>query len=186
MKVFLKKILMCCKNELFLCQKLISMELKISEKLAKTPFLEQFDFNVKQLDFRLNRAIAIDTTKAENHSEFLMVFDSALVLFRSLFLEKGKKNYTFQNYYIEIGKPEIASKIDAYLDSDFEATGISIRTALKFIADKFVCHVDDITFEEIGHANYYMATLKNPYAPNNLANIVKNLSCIISQGNQTT
>jgi len=162
------------------------MEFKISEKLARTPFLEQSDFNIKQLDYRMNRAIAIDTTKAENHSEFLMVFDSALVLFRSLFLEKGKKNYTFQNYYIEIGKSEIASQIDAYLDSDFDATGISIRIALKFIADKFICHVDDITFDEIGLANYYMATLKNPYASNNLANIVKNLNCIISQGGQTT
>ena len=149
-------------------------------QLADTLFMDQFFFNQEQLLYRIKRAWNIDRTVKENQSEYLMVFDSALCLFRAMFLEKLSKNYTYQNYFQKIGKPEIAENINKYLDGPFDCTGNSIRQVLKFIADKFVCHVDSITNKDLGMANAWMASLGNPYFDNNLLAIVENLNAIIS------
>lgn len=146
-------------------------------------FIEQFSFNLEMLNYRINKAIEIDTMVKENHYEFLMTFDSAMVLFRAMFLESEnlKGNYTFQNFCRMIGKPDVAQKIDDYLRTKFvDWREKSIRDVLKFLADKFVCHVDDITFEDLGMANFYMSSLKNPYGKNNLATIYYNLASIIN------
>lgn len=143
-------------------------------------FLDQFFFNQEQLVYRINRAWNIDRTVKENQSEYLMAFDSALCLFRAMFLEKLPNNYTYQNYFQKTGKPEIAENINNYLDGPFDCTGKSIRQVLKFIADKFVCHVDSITNTDLGLANAWMASLGNPYFENNLLAIVENLNKIIS------
>ena len=63
--------------------------------------------------------------------EYLMAFDAFIALFRGLFLESF---------------PNIAGKTDAFLDGPFnEYSNETIRRALKFIADKFVCHLDPIS-----------------------------------------
>lgn len=157
------------------------------EDLMKdTLFVEQFLFNNQQLEYRVNRAWNIDRTKKENQSEYLMAFDSALCLFRAMFLEKKANNYTYQNYFNKIvQRPEIAEKINIYLDSPFDYTGKSIRLVLKFLADKFVCHVDSITTIDLGLANALMASLGNPYFENNLINIISKLNEIISGKERT-
>lgn len=157
------------------------MEHEIIQNFEDSLFIEQFFFNNQQLEYRINRAWNIDRTKKENQSECLMAFDSALCLFRAMFLERSPKNYTYQNYFIKIGKQNIAEKIDEYLNSPFDCTGTSIRNVLKFIADKFVCHVDSITNVNQGMANAWMSSLGNPYFENNLINIVAKLNSIISE-----
>ena len=151
-----------------------------NSQLTDTLFMDQFFFNQEQLVYRIKRAWNIDRTIKENQSEYLMAFDSALCLFRAMFLERLSKNYTYQNYFQKIGKPEIAENINKYLDSPFDSTGTSIRQVLKFIADKFVCHVDCITNKDLGMANAWMASLGNPYFDNNLLVIVESLNTIIS------
>ena len=79
-------------------------------------FAEQIVFNIEQLNYRYNRLSEIDVTNKNNQKEYLMLFDSFIALFRALFLEKGKKQYSVQNYYREKGDDEIARKIDAFLD----------------------------------------------------------------------
>ena len=76
------------------------------------PFEEQIIFNLEQLNYRFYRLTKIDTTKENNKKEYLMIFDSFIALFRALFLEKGQKQYSVQNYYREKGKDEIVKKID--------------------------------------------------------------------------
>lgn len=142
----------------------------------------QFQFNVEQLNYRINKAWHIDTTRKENHSEYLMVFDSALCLFRAMFLEKENKNYTYQNYFRSMGRQDIADKIDNYLDNNAYSNGVSIRNALKFLSDKFVCHVDNVSEINIATANYYMATLHNPYAKFNMKEIMNELYAIMGAG----
>ena len=98
-----------------------------------------------------------------------MLFDSFLALFRALFLEKGTKQYSVQNYYRTKGEDDKAQKIDDFLDRKiFSWSDKSIREILKFIADKFICHVDPISNEDLGLANFYMSHLGNPYVNNNL------------------
>lgn len=145
------------------------MEEKTFMSLYQRPFIEQIAFNLKQLNYRYARLSEIDTTKKENQKEYLMLFDSFLALFRALFLEKGTKQYSVQNYYRAKGKDHKAQEIDDFLDSKiFLWSDKPIREVLKFIADKFVCHVDPISNEDLGLANFYISHLGNPYVNNNL------------------
>lgn len=73
----------------------------------------------------------------------------------------------FQNYYRKTGRSDVADKIDAFLDPEF--MDVSIRKVLKFIADKFVCHVDKVDNTDIGLCNVWMSDLRNPYFKNNLS-----------------
>ena len=155
------------------------MEHDVVKDFEVSLFTEQFFFNNKQQEYRINRAWNIDKTKKENQFEYLMAFDSALCLFRAMFLERSSKNYTYQNYFIKIEKQEVATAIDDYLNSPFDCTGTSIRNVLKFIADKFVCHVDSITSINLGMANAWMSSLGNPFFENNLINIVTKLNRIM-------
>lgn len=118
----------------------------------------------------------------EQQFEYLTIFDSVITQLRAMLLEKGKKNYTFQNYFNEVGKPEVAQKIDEYLDSPFDPQNSrSIRTALKFISDKFICHFDEIEPIDLGTANYIMSALSNPYSDTNLKEILRELTKIIGK-----
>lgn len=161
-----------------------SIDQESLKKVFDTLFSTQFIFNIEQLSYRLERLSQINPSDASNNKEYLMVFDSAMVLFRSLFLEKGDKNYTFQNYYRLIGQSKVANAIDEYLDTRFESwSEVSIRTILKRIADKFICHVDCITLEDLGLINAAMAKLCNPAFDNNFQNIVQRLNIIIEKRN---
>lgn len=144
------------------------------------PFYEQFSFYVEMFLYRAKRMLSIDTTVAINQQEYLMVFDATMVIFRSLFLENEKKNYTYRHFLTAIGKKEIISQIDTFLNSPFEnENSKSIRDVLKFIIDKFICHLDKISYTEIGLCNAYMAKLKNPEFDRNFLNIIKELYDII-------
>lgn len=50
-----------------------------------------YEFNMEMLDYRMNKVLSMDVTGSldkEKQAEYLMAFDSMLILFRSLFLEK--------------------------------------------------------------------------------------------------
>ena len=154
---------------------------KVDSKLFETPFGEQFAFNMQMYEYRLKRVLSIDTTIKDNQMEYLMAFDAFISLFRGLFLERIKNCYTVQNYFTALGRDDIAKKIDAYLDSPFnEYSNETIRRALKFLADKFVCHLDPITSEDLGLANAYMSALKNPFVEVNLQYITNELDKIMN------
>ena len=154
---------------------------KVDSKLFESPFADQFAFNMKMYEYRLKRVLSIDTTKRENQMEYLMAFDAFIALFRGLFLESFKNCYTVQNYFTALGRDDIAGKINAFLDGPFnEYSNETIRKALKFLADKFVCHLDPITPEDLGLANAYMSNLKNPFVKVNLQYISSGLDQIMN------
>ena len=158
------------------------MEEKTFISLYQRPFAEQIAFNIEQLNYRYKRLSQIDTTNKENQNEYLMLFDSFLALFRALFLEKGTRQYSVQNYYREKGDTNIADEIDNFLDSKiFSWSDKSIREVLKFIADKFVCHIDPIDREDLAYANFCMSHLGNPYFDNNLNDIMHIISKIMKK-----
>lgn len=158
-------------------------EKTLEEERRFSTSIEQIAFNIDLLNYKLSRLEQIDVHLKENQFEYLTVFDSAVVQVRAMLLEKGKKNYTFQNYFKEIGKPDIAQEIDAYLDTPFDGhDDISIRTALKFLSDKFICHLDEITATDLGNINYIMATLSNTYSEYSLKDILGRIRNIIGNG----
>ena len=157
------------------------MEEEVYKSLYERLFAEMVTFNIEQLQYRYVRLSDIDITKKDNQKEFFMLFDSFLALFRSLFLERGYKQYSIQNYYREKGRDEIAQKIDDYLDTKMLSwKDKSIREVLKFIADKFICHVDPINREDLALADFYMNQLMNPYADNNLQTIMESITQILN------
>ena len=154
---------------------------ELNKSLYERPFAEQVAFNIEQLKYRYVRLSGVDTTKKENQSEYLMLFDSFLSLFRALFLERKTKPSSVQNFYREKGQNDVALKIDNYLDSKMLSwSDKHIRDVLKCIADKFVCHVDPISNEDLGLANYYMSHLGNPYVENNLQSIMNTIFQIMN------
>ncbi len=154
---------------------------KVDRKLIDTLLGEQFAFNMQMYEYRLNRVLSIDTSVKENQMEYLMVFDAFIALFRSLFLENFKGCYTAQNYFTAIGRDDISCRIDEFLDGPFnDYSDVTIRKVLKFLADKFVCHLDPIKTEDLGLANTWMATLKNPYVKVNLKYICSELGKIMN------
>ena len=158
------------------------MEEKTFMSLYQRPFAEQIAFNIAQLNYRYARLSEIDTTKKENQEEYLMLFDSLLALFRALFLEKGAKQYSVQNYYRAKGEDDKAQEIDDFLDGKiFSWSDKSIREVLKFIADKFVCHIDPIEWDDLAYANSCMSHLSNPYVDYNLKCIIDKISEIMKK-----
>lgn len=156
------------------------MEEKTFMSLYQRPFAEQVAFNLEQLNYRYFRLSQIDTTNKENQKEYLMLFDSFLAL--ALSLEKGAKQYTVQNYYRMKGEVDIAHNIDEFLDSKmFSWSDKSIREVLKFIADKFICHIDPIERDDLAYANFCMSHLGNPHVSNNLKDIMHTIFEIIKK-----
>ena len=158
------------------------MEEDVFKSLYERPFADQIAFNLEQLEYRFARLLQVDATKKENQKEYLMLFDSFLALFRALLLEKNEKTYSLQNYYRTKGQDKIAQEIDDYLDSKmFSWSDMSIRTVLKFLADKFVCHIDPISRDDLGNANAFMSHLGNPYEESNLREIMKTITQIMNK-----
>lgn len=66
-----------------------------------------------------------------------------------------------------MGEDEIAQKIDNLLNQDFfrDSSDISIKTAIKILADNFICHYDnfDDKISKLSLADIMMNQLKNPY-----------------------
>lgn len=145
-------------------------------------FREQLHFNLDQLIYRYNRLRGISSISQVNQKEFLMVFDSFLVLFRSLFLERGSRNFTIQNHFRKNNLPQVADEIDNYLDGIFGCLDISIRKAFKLIIDQFVCHLDSVSANQLGCINGLSSSFLNPYFEPNLEIIVSDLLKIVNKG----
>lgn len=159
-----------------------SKKMDAEQALNEAFFNERLAFNLDLLNYKLSCFYNIDSSDAKRQFEYLTAFDSVITHLRAMFMEKGSKNYTLQNYFIRNGKQDIAQKIDQYLDGPFDAhEPQSIRTALRFISDKFVCHFDRATSIELGKANCIMSILSSPHSFINLKKIVENLTKIITE-----
>lgn len=82
--------------------------------------------------------------------DYWTYYDATLTQIRAMFIEtpSRKKNYTFQNYLINIGQVEISKEIDNYLDKHLYEN-ISFRDAVKVSVDKFIVHYDKVSTEEV-------------------------------------
>ena len=121
-------------------------------KFAK--FSSKFICNLNLLKRRINKFLSLPkiSKTQEEECEWFTYYDAILVQVRALLIESKsrKKNYTLQNYLRLLNREKIADILDAYLDSDFDDevvdkdTGkpLSIRSVIKFVADKFICHYD--------------------------------------------
>lgn len=156
--------------------------MELENSIYNTSFLQQFSYAIKMLNYRIKRLTDIDVFDKKNNMEYQMVLDSTIVLFRALFLENRNSNYTIQNYFRKTDREQIANKIDEFLDKPYAdyTPKYSLRNALKFITDKFVCHQDNVTPIDIGLCNAWISNLNNPYHPRNINSIMREISDILN------
>ncbi|MBN1215212.1 MAG: hypothetical protein JXA99_07180, partial [Candidatus Lokiarchaeota archaeon] len=117
---------------------------------------------------------------------------------RALCIEnkRYKENYTAQILLGKLGKKDLVEEIDNMLNENFrnilkfnpdgiEAEDISIRDAIKTLADEFICHYDNFDGAKVGNLSIYQVIfnqLRNPYEKVNLDYIMNILIKCIHKG----
>ncbi len=85
----------------------------------------------------------------------------------------------------KLGKPELAKQLDNMLAEDFTPdvfTNLSIKEALKLLADKVICHYDNVANENWALVDYIDKQLRNPYEKVNLDYIIGTITSCIGEG----
>lgn len=126
----------------------------------------------------------VDTTL-----EISTYFDMIVVQLRALCIESPrlKKNYTAQILLKKVGNEAAAATIDDMLAMPFiEGFGdLTIRNALKTLADGFICHYDN--FDGENKEGWAIAAiiekqLRNPFVTPNLTTIMNTLIECVGEG----
>lgn len=112
-----------------------------------SPTVGAVQLNLGMLYERMRRLCAISSR--EDYVEWMTYFEMIIVQLRALCCERKKclKNFTIQGLLYRIGESEDANALDRFLDEtvvgELKNERLSLRNAIKLIADKFVCHYDD-------------------------------------------
>ena len=101
--------------------------------------------------------------------------------------ERYKNNYTAQILLRKIGEDALANNIDKMLSEEFYdgSIQVSIKTALKIVADEFICHYDNFDGKKWNGwawAEIIEKQLRNPYDKHNLKYIMSVLISCIGEG----
>lgn len=139
-------------------------------------YAERFDMHYKLLLRRYERFKQVNDPMNMD-IDVITYLDMIVVQIRAMCIESPNrtKNYTIQNLARKFEENEIADRLDAMLDQDMFSymPGVSIRKALKLLADKFICHYDEIpTLEDLEWAERIEKRLRSPYEEHNLDEIM--------------
>lgn len=121
--------------------------------------------------------------------DVITYLDMIVVQLRAMCIEneRYKNNYTAQILLRKVGEFELAQKIDDMLIENFYdgSLQVDIRTALKILADEFICHYDNFDGENqhrLSLADIFMNQRRNPYEKTNLDYIMKTLFDCVGEG----
>lgn len=121
--------------------------------------------------------------------DVITYLDIIVVQLRAMCIENERynNNYTAQILLRKIGKEMLAQKIDNMLNEDFYDgfKQLNIRTALKILADQFICHYDNFdgkNMHMLSMADIIMGRLRSPYEKFNLDYIMEVLINCIGEG----
>lgn len=168
----------------------INMEEKNADELiALAEFIEHFNIHYKLLLQRYARFKEIDDIH-NTDIDVITYFDIIIVQLRAMCIESAylKKNYTAQILLRKVGEDELAEKLDAMLGEEFleGVMDMTIRNALKTLADQFICHYDNFDGGD-GKDAWAMCSiiekqLRSPYNNHNLDYIMQTLTECIGEG----
>lgn len=159
----------------------------LEEYLEIQPFIKHFCMHFDLLMRRYERFKEIDDPH-NTDIDVITYLDMIIVQLRAMCIESPnlKKNYTAQNLLRKIGNDDLADKIDNMLDETFyECMGISVRKALKMLADGFICHYDNFEgdkLHDLALSEIFMKNLRNPYERRNLKYIMDVLKSCVYEG----
>ena len=158
------------------------------EQLKLLEYINHFNVHFALLLRRYKRFKEINTI-GNNDIDVITYLDMIVVQLRAMCIEneRYKNNYTVQILLRKVGEDSLADKIDDMLNEEFYdgSLNVNIRTALKIIADEFICHYDNFDGENqhrLSLADIFMNKLRNPYERTNLDYIMKTLFDCIGEG----
>lgn len=131
-------------------------------------YIRNFNIHYSLLLKRYSRFKEINVIGG-NDIDVITYFDMIIVQLRALCIENSRyrNNYTVQVLLRKMGEDKIAEKIDELLNQDFfrDSSEISIKMAIKMLADNFICHYDnfDDNINKLSLTDIMMNQLKNPY-----------------------
>jgi hypothetical protein len=151
-------------------------------------FIKHFSIHFELLLRRYKRFSEINKI-GNNDIDVITYLDMIVVQLRAMCIEneRYKQNYTAQILLRRVGEEDLAKRIDDMLKEDFYdgSLQMDIRTALKILADEFICHYDNFDGEDLHRlsmADYFMNRLRNPYEPKNIDYIMRTLIDCIGKG----
>lgn len=169
-------------------REMVTQEIDDSDSLLGLgEYIEHFAIHYRLLLKRYKRFKEIDNIH-NTDIDVITYLDMIVVQIRAMCIESQnlKENYTAQTLLRKLGKNDLADKIDNMLNEPFiPETDFSIRTAIKRLADGFICHYDNFDGKK-SDGWYYAETiekrLRNPYDHANLDYIMKTILECISEG----
>ena len=152
-------------------------------------YIKHFNIHFKLLLRRYKRFKEVYSIENATHIDVITYIDMIIVQLRAMCIESEsyQNNYTVQILLRKIGEKDLANKIDQMLNENFYdgSKQVTIKTALKFVADKFICHYDNFDEEKshnISLAEIFVNRLISPYEEKNLDYIMKVLIDYIGEG----
>lgn len=161
-----------------------------NEILELFEYIEHFNIHFRLLLRRYKRFKEIYSFSNATNIDVITYIDMIIVQLRAMCIEneRYKNNYTGPNFYFDkIGEDALANNIDKMLSEEFYdgSIQVSIKTALKIVADEFICHYDNFDGEKshrISLAEIFINRLISPYEEKNLDYIMKVLINCIGDG----
>lgn len=166
------------------------MEITPGNMMDLANYIRNFNIHYSLLIRRYERFKKINIIGGDS-TDIITYFDMIIVQLRALCIENSRynKNYTAQILLTKVGEKEVAQRIDNMLDKNFfiDSSDLSVRTALKILADNFICHYDNFDEDRLSLtlADIIMNQLKNPYQSYqkvNLEYIMNTLMDCIGEG----
>ncbi len=165
----------------------VDLEKQSDELLELSEFINNFNMHFSLLLRRYKRFKEINTID-NTDIDVITYLDIIVVQLRAMCVESAnnKKNYTAQIFLRKVGEILLADKIDKMLEEPFiEDTDFTIKTAIKLLADKFVCHYDNFdgaNRDDLAMANIIESRLRSPYNKPNLDYIMKTIIDVVGEG----
>lgn len=159
------------------------------ELIALAEFIEHFNVHYNLLLRRYARFKEVN----DIHNidiDVITYLDIIVVQLRAMCIESQnlKKNYTAQNLLRKVGETELADKLDAMLEEEFleGVMDLTIRKALKILADQFICHYDNFDGwngkDVWAIASIIEKELRSPYGRHNLDYIMQTVIDCVGKG----
>lgn len=164
-------------------------EKNVDELIALAEFIEHFNIHYQLLLRRYARFKKISDIH-NTDIDVVTYFDIIIVQLRAMCIESPnlKKNYTAQVLLRKIGEDTLAEELDKMLGEEFleGVMDMTIRKALKILADQFICHYDNFDGGDEKDAwamcSIIEKQLRSPYNTHNLDYIMQKLVHCIGEG----
>lgn len=115
--------------------------------------------------------------------DWFTYFDMIIVQLRALCVENARysSNHTLQITLRKLGKDDLADRIDTFLETTLIWDETPLKEAIKFIADKFICHYDDVDLGERALEHSLRGALSNPEGRCGLSVVIKEIVNVINE-----